>query len=79
MANKKRVKRSKNKRTLSPEQLQKMKEGRERAQKEREAKKLEAERQKHRMEMLEELDDRLNKAKYGDKPVKLRSRRRRYK
>lgn len=79
MAKKKYVKKSKKKRTLSPEQLQKMKEGRERAQKEREAKKLEEERQKHRIEMLEELDDRLRKAKYGDKPVKLKSRRRRYK
>ena len=50
---------SKKKRTLTPEQLEKMKAGRERAKKEREA----AAKQKERVEMLSELDERLAKGR----------------
>jgi hypothetical protein len=65
------------KRTLSAEQLQKMKEGRERAA----AKRAEEAKQKERVEMLSDLDERLRQGRRNaesNKPVKVRSRRRRY-
>lgn len=64
---------SRPKRTLSPEQLQKMKEGRERAQQERE-------RQKERSQMLSELEDQLDKGRRemsNNRTVRVHRRRRR--
>lgn len=68
--------RRKKTRTLSPEQLQKMKEGRERAKKEREN----ALKTKERVEMLSELDKRLEDARKSSSSksnFKIKSRRRR--
>ena len=74
MARRRRI--SKPKRTLSEEQLQKMKEGRERAQKQR----LDAAKYKERMEMLSELDKQLAQGRRNAEErgkIRIGSRRRR--
>lgn len=66
----------KSKRTLTPEQLQKMKEGRERVQKERE----DALKTKKRVDMLADLEKQLaegRKSMHSKSNVRLKSRRRR--
>ncbi|MBO5435590.1 hypothetical protein J6A31_07340 [bacterium] len=68
---------NKPKRTLSEEQLQKMKEGRERAQKQR----LDAAKYKERMEMLSELDKQLAQGRRNAEErgkIRISSRRRRH-
>lgn len=64
----------KTKRTLTPEQIQKMQEGREKAKARRE----EEARQKERVDMLSELDARLaaGRRNASDRPVHIRTRRR---